>query len=119
MARLVREVGKDGRSTGKTDAVKEASRKPPMKTVYIHHGDFVQIVAKVSGEAVMAERMAPLMCEIGVLHPGKCSNARCDTALLLLDGRTGKVVVEKYGTSDMQAWCSCICKHCNSAPRPG
>lgn len=82
MARLVREVGKDGRPTGKTDAVKEASRKPPMKTVYIHHGDFVQIVAKVSGEAgkAVAEGMAPLMCEIGMSHPEKCSNARCNTA---------------------------------------
>lgn len=50
MARLVREVGKDGKTTAKSDAVREASRKPPMKTVYIHHGDFVQIVAKVGVE---------------------------------------------------------------------
>jgi hypothetical protein len=45
MARLIKDGTVKG---GKSEAVKDALRKPPLKSYIIHGKDFVQIVAKVS-----------------------------------------------------------------------
>jgi hypothetical protein len=45
MARLIRDGAVKG---GKSEAVKDAQRKPPSKSVLIHGKDFVQIIAKVT-----------------------------------------------------------------------
>lgn len=45
MARLIRDGSVKG---GKSEAVKEAARKPPQKQIIIHAKDFVQMIAKVS-----------------------------------------------------------------------
>ncbi len=45
MARLIRDGAVKG---GKSEAVKDAQRKPPLKSVVILGKDFVQIIAKVT-----------------------------------------------------------------------
>lgn len=44
MARLI----KDGAKGAKSDLVRDAAKKPPIKTHTIHGKDFVQIIAKVN-----------------------------------------------------------------------